>query len=95
MKKYFIRLLTHARVNDVLCTPDDGILPVTEGEKIRLVDTQGVAEDLTDEFDPEDFPAPEGDDLDGTDTEAGASSDAEATEPQKPSGAPKPRKKKG
>jgi len=95
MKKHFIRLLTHARVNDVLCTPDDGILAVTEGEKIRLVDTQGVAEDLTDEFDPEDFPAAEGEAVDGTDTEAATSSDAEATEPPKPSGARKPRKTKG
>lgn len=91
MKKHFIRLLTPARVNDVLCTPDDGIMAVTEGEKIRLVDTQGVAEDLTDEFDPEDFPAEDGAEATGTDTETGSP----VPETPKTRAAPKPRKKKG
>lgn len=91
MRKHFIRLLAPARVNDVLHTPDDGIQAVTEGEKLRLVDGQGVAEDLTDEFEPAFFDVED----DAPDAATDAPADAPVAETPKPSAARKPRKTKG
>ncbi len=85
MRKHFILLSAPAYVDSVFRTPNDGVLTVSEGEMKRVTGL-GVADDVTDDFAEEHFPASE---------DAEADAETAAPDPQKPSVAKTPRKKKG
>ena len=85
MRKHFILLSAPAYVDGAFRTPNDGVLTVSEGEMKRVTGL-GVADDVTDDFAEEHFPA---------DEDAEAAPESPAPDPQKPSAAKTRRKKKG